>query len=210
MARHPELVARGVLQRFVVLERAGVRTIVHVGDAVGHRDVAHVGELVLHHLDAQVRRRVRGAVEMHFQLHVSVVEHLAMFHHLVGCHHAGAQGGLVGPAFHETAPEVALVASDLFARVPERMDGQVFAESLGEGVVAQPVVAVVVAVEDRDHRLGRHRPDHADGHLSDLQRSPAVEHDNTFLGDHEEDAGHQALVLLRGEPVLGIDHPDTR
>ncbi len=210
MPGHPQLLTRSLLDRVVVLESAGVGAVVDVGDAVRHGDVAHVGQLVLHDLETQVGRRVGAAVVVQFDLHIAIVEHLAMFDHLVGRHHLGAQRRLVGPALHQAAPEIAFIACDLVACVGQRMDGQVLAIGVGEGLVAQPVVAVVVAVEDRDHRLGRHGLDHADRHLADLYRSAGVQHHHALLGDGEDDAGHQPLVFLRRKALFGIDHPDVR
>ena len=92
------------------------------------------------------------AVKVHLEIHAADVEHLPMLNRAVGREDLGAQRGLVGPALHQAAPEVAFGARDLLLGHGQGVDGQVFAVGFHKGVVAQPVVTVVVAVEDRDHR----------------------------------------------------------
>ena len=207
MARHPELFTRRSLQSIVVLEGAQVGAVVHVGDAVIHGDVTNVGETFAHDLHREVRRAMGFAVKVHFEIHAADVEHLTVFHRAVRREDLGAQRGLVGPALHQAAPEVAFSARDLLLGEGQGIDGEVLAIGFDKGVVAQPVVAVVVAVEDRDHGQGCHGFDHAKGHLANLPRATAVEHHHAFGRDHKHDVGHHALVGLGGETFFGKDHP---
>ena len=204
---HPELLTRRCLQGVVVLEGAQVGAVVHVGDAVVHGDVTHVGETFAHDLDRQVRGAMGFAVKVHLEVHAADVEHLTVCHRAVGREDLGAQGGLVGPTLHQAAPEVAFSARDLLLGVGQGIDGQVLAVSLHKGVVAQPVVTVVVAVEDRDHRQRGDGFNHANGHFADLPRTTTVEHHHAFGCDHKHDVGHHPLVGLGGETVFGKNHP---
>ena len=153
---------------------------------------------------------MRLAVVVHAQRGVAKLQGLARLDGLAGRHHPGTGRGLVRPALHQTAPEMAFGTLDLLDGVRQSEDGQCVAIRLDERMVAQPVVAMVVTVEHSHHRQAADLADHADRHLADLKRGTGVQHHHTRRGHHEHDIGHHAAVLGRGKSVRGVDHPYPR
>ena len=145
---------------------------------------------------------------VHDQAHIAKLQHLAVVHRLVGRHHLGAQRGLVGPALHQTAPQIALGALDFFAGARQSVNRQLRPVVRRKRVVAQPVVAVVVAVKHRNHRQRRDPADHADGHLANLQRAARVNYHHASRRHHKQHVGHHSLVLRSRKTILRKHHPD--
>ena len=210
MTGRPQLFARCSQQRLVIFERAGIGAFVHVGDAVGHGNVADRGQFVLHHFHTQIRRCVGRAIVVHAKCHIADLNHLAMLHGRVGQHHLGAQGGLVGPALHQAAPQIALGAFELFDGGGQGVNGQLLSEGFDKGMVAQPMIAVVMAVEYRNHRLVGDLADHANRHLADLQGSARIEHHHARRSHHKNHVGHHAAVFWGGKTIGRENHPDMR
>ena len=210
MAWHPELLAGCRRQGLVVFESTGVRAFFHVGNAVGHGDVADRRDFVLHHLHTQVSGRVRCAVVMQAQTHITEGHDLAVPYGGVGQDQFGAQGGLVGPAFQQAAPEIGLGALKFVDGALQGINRQFVTVAFDKCVVTQPMVAMVVAVENRHHGLLAQLADHADRHLANLQRSARVQHHHPDGGEHENHVGHHAAVLRRRKSIRRENHPHMR
>jgi hypothetical protein len=145
---------------------------------------------------------------MRAQGDVAEVEHVAVLHVAVGGDDAGARAGLVGPLEHGLLPFGAGGAPNLLAGLRHGVDRQILPVGAHKSIVAQPVIAVIVRIEHRDHRLVAHLGQLPDDHLADLHRGTRVEDDQAFGGFHRRDIAHHALIALGGKAIGGVDHID--
>ena len=144
---------------------------------------------------------------VHFEMHVANGDHLPRRDAAVGRHDLRACGGLVGPALQQGAPGIALDTLDGFYGFGQGVNGQFRPLRQGKRMVAQPMVAMKVAVEHRHHRQGGDAADHPQSHLANLQRAARIQNHHPGRGDDKADVGHHAPVFGGGKAIGRVNHP---
>ena len=110
----------------------------------------------------------------------------------------------------EFAPQRTGIAFDRFSRAGMRVDRNILAVGFEKPLVPEPVIAVVVRVDDRDDRGLGHGAQLPDRHFGDLHRRAGIDDDDPVPADDEDDVRHHPLVFGRRKSVGRLDHEDVR
>jgi len=75
---------------------------------------------------------------------------------------------------------------------------------LPDGLVAQPVIAMNVGIEDGNHRLVGNAPDHPEYLVADLDTAARIDQHNTVFRHHEPGIVHESPRLRTGKRLRAV------
>ena len=169
------------------LECARIGAVLHIGNPSVHQDVADAHDAILNDFYRNVARSVGASVMMDAQRHVAQRQRKSMLDVLRRRDNVRPDGRLAGPANHGVAPEDPDGPFNRLACLSMGIDGHVLPPSCDEGLVSEPMVAVIMGVDNPHDRPWREAFQLLDRHFTDLHRCTGVNDNDTLLADDEGD-----------------------